>query len=125
MRGRVMALSAMVLPVGGAIVGWIGDLAGPRAAIALGSATALAACALAMHRLGASRRLSSHTRRSPNSPRFNKSETVRRGSSDARSNVKTANCIETGEFRRQVGVDGLLQDAVLGGIPSLGFLLIR
>jgi MFS family permease len=56
MRGRVMALSAMVLlgglPVGAPIVGWIGDLAGPRAAIALGSVTALAAGVLTLRPLG-------------------------------------------------------------------------
>jgi MFS family permease len=47
MRGRVMALAAMVLlggiPIGGPIVGWIADVAGPRVAVAAGSITALLA----------------------------------------------------------------------------------
>ncbi len=50
MRGRVMALSAMVvlggLPIGGPIVGWISDVAGPRAGVAIGSLAALLAAAL-------------------------------------------------------------------------------
>jgi MFS family permease len=47
MRGRVMALAAMVLlggiPIGGPILGWIADLAGPRTAVAVGSIAALLA----------------------------------------------------------------------------------
>ncbi|MCH9666735.1 MAG: MFS transporter [Actinomycetia bacterium] len=47
MRGRVMALFAMVLlggiPLGAPIVGAIADVAGPRAAVAMGSVAAVAA----------------------------------------------------------------------------------
>jgi MFS family permease len=50
MRGRVMALAAMVvtggLPVGGPIVGMIVDHAGPRAGIMVGSAAALLVAAI-------------------------------------------------------------------------------
>ena len=50
MRGRVMALAAMVvtggLPVGGPIVGMIVDYAGPRAGIMVGSAAALLVAAI-------------------------------------------------------------------------------
>ena len=50
MRGRVMALAAMVvtggLPVGGPIVGMIVDNAGPRAGIMVGSAAALLVAAI-------------------------------------------------------------------------------
>lgn len=49
MRGRVMALFAMVLlggiPIGAPVVGGIADLAGPRAAVAVGSVAAIVACA--------------------------------------------------------------------------------
>jgi MFS family permease len=52
MRGRVMALSAMVLlgglPIGGPIVGWVADLAGPRIGVAVGSVAALLAGAVAL-----------------------------------------------------------------------------
>jgi hypothetical protein len=52
----VTALSAMVLlggrPVGGPVVGWVADLAGPCAAIAIGSVTVLAAGVLTVRRLG-------------------------------------------------------------------------
>jgi MFS family permease len=55
MRGRVMALSAMVLlgglPIGGPIVGWISDVAGPRAGVTVGSLTALLAAALVVRYL--------------------------------------------------------------------------
>ena len=48
-RGRVLALQAMVFlgstPIGGPIVGWISDTAGPRAGIALGGLACLAAAA--------------------------------------------------------------------------------
>jgi len=50
MRGRVMALAAMVvtggLPIGGPIVGMIVDYAGPRAGIMVGSAAALLVAAI-------------------------------------------------------------------------------
>jgi MFS family permease len=46
MRGRVMALWSVVYlgstPVGGPIVGWVSELAGPRAGLALGAVAALA-----------------------------------------------------------------------------------
>jgi MFS family permease len=52
MRGRVMALAAMVLlgglPIGGPIVGWVADLAGPRVAVAVGSIAALLAGAVTL-----------------------------------------------------------------------------
>lgn len=55
MRGRVMALSAMVvlggLPIGGPIVGWICDVAGPRSGVAVGSLAALLAAAAVARRL--------------------------------------------------------------------------
>jgi MFS family permease len=56
MRGRVMALYAMVFfgsaPIGGPLVGWVAGAAGPRAALALGGvATVLAGlAAVAWHR---------------------------------------------------------------------------
>jgi MFS family permease len=47
LRGRMMALSAMVLlgglPIGAPLVGWIADVAGPRTGVAVGSIAALAA----------------------------------------------------------------------------------
>lgn len=50
MRGRVLALQAMVFlgstPVGGPILGWICDWRGPRAGVAVGGVAALAAAAL-------------------------------------------------------------------------------
>jgi MFS family permease len=56
MRGRVMALSSLVLlgglPIGAPIVGWIADLAGPRAGLAVGSLAALLAGAVVLRRLG-------------------------------------------------------------------------
>ena len=57
MRGRVMALAAMVLlgglPIGGPIVGWVADLAGPRAGVAVGSLAALLAGAVVLRHLPA------------------------------------------------------------------------
>ncbi|MGH3912938.1 MAG: hypothetical protein ACRDTC_05960 [Pseudonocardiaceae bacterium] len=59
MRGRVMALAAMVivggLPVGGPIVGWVAELAGPRAGLALGAVIAGLAGAVVLSRLSTSR----------------------------------------------------------------------
>jgi MFS family permease len=47
MRGRVLALQAMVFlgstPIGGPIVGWIAERAGARYAVAVGAAAALGA----------------------------------------------------------------------------------
>jgi MFS family permease len=47
MRGRVMALYSVVFlgstPIGGPLMGWIASAAGPRTALALGGATAIAA----------------------------------------------------------------------------------
>jgi MFS family permease len=55
MRGRVMALAAMVLlggiPIGGPTIGWIADMAGPRSAVAIGSIAALLAGAVALRHL--------------------------------------------------------------------------
>jgi MFS family permease len=49
MRGRVLALQAMVFlgstPIGGPIAGWVSEAFGPRAGIVLGGAAALAAAA--------------------------------------------------------------------------------
>src|SRR3712207_727776 len=46
MRGRVMALYSMVFlgstPIGSLIVGWLAEVSGPRAGLALGAAAALA-----------------------------------------------------------------------------------
>jgi MFS family permease len=60
MRGRVMALSAMVLlgglPIGAPLVGWVADVAGPRTGVAVGSLAALLACVVML------RHLSSHDR---------------------------------------------------------------
>ncbi len=47
MRGRVMALYSVVFlgstPIGAPIVGWLAEVAGPRAGLALGAAAALVA----------------------------------------------------------------------------------
>jgi len=55
MRGRVMALWAVAFlgstPVGGPVVGWIGQNLGPRYGLGLGGVAALAAGALAYRRL--------------------------------------------------------------------------
>jgi MFS family permease len=57
-RGRVLAIQAMVFlgstPVGGPLVGWVADTAGPRAAIALGGVACLGAVAYGAGRLGVS-----------------------------------------------------------------------
>jgi len=57
MRGRVMALAAMVLlgglPIGAPIIGWIADLGGPRTAVAVGSCAALLAGAIVLRHLPA------------------------------------------------------------------------
>ncbi len=49
MRGRVMALYSVVFlgstPIGAPLVGWIAEVAGPRASLLLGAAAALAAAA--------------------------------------------------------------------------------
>jgi MFS family permease len=51
MRGRVMALYSVVFlgstPIGAPLVGWLAQVAGPRAGMALGACAALAAAALA------------------------------------------------------------------------------
>jgi MFS family permease len=51
MRGRVMALYSVVFlgstPIGAPLVGWLAQVAGPRAGMALGAAAALTAAALA------------------------------------------------------------------------------
>jgi MFS family permease len=51
MRGRVMALYSVVFlgstPIGAPLVGWLAQVAGPRAGMALGAAAALIAAALA------------------------------------------------------------------------------
>jgi MFS family permease len=56
MRGRVMALWALAwlgsTPVGGPIVGWVGQVAGARWALVLGGLAALASGALALPALG-------------------------------------------------------------------------
>ncbi len=57
MRGRVMALAAMVLlgglPIGAPIIGWIADLGGPRTAVAVGSFAALLAAGMVLRYLPA------------------------------------------------------------------------
>jgi MFS family permease len=54
-RGRVLALQAMVFlgstPIGGPIVGWISDVVGPRAGVAVGGLACLAAAAWARRAL--------------------------------------------------------------------------
>jgi len=55
MRGRVMALWAVAFlgstPVGGPIIGWIGQHAGPRWGLAVGGLAALSAAALGFRTL--------------------------------------------------------------------------
>jgi predicted MFS family arabinose efflux permease len=55
MRGRVMALYAVAFigstPIGGPLVGWVGQVAGARAALALGGAAALVGAAAAWRSL--------------------------------------------------------------------------
>jgi MFS family permease len=52
MRGRVMGLYSIVFlgstPIGAPLVGWLAEISGPRAGMALGGAAALAAAALAV-----------------------------------------------------------------------------
>lgn len=59
-RGRVLAIQAMVFlgstPIGGPIVGWLTDAAGPRAGIGLGALACFAAAAYGAHVLGDDRR---------------------------------------------------------------------
>ncbi|NLD77539.1 MAG: MFS transporter [Acidimicrobiales bacterium] len=54
-RGRVLALQSMVFlgsaPIGGPLVGWVADVAGPRAAVAMGGVACLAAAALGQRAL--------------------------------------------------------------------------
>lgn len=55
-RGRVLAIQAMVFlgskPIGGPILGWISDSAGPRAGIAVGGMACLVAAAYGARKLG-------------------------------------------------------------------------
>ena len=55
-RGRVLALQSIVFlgstPIGGPIVGWVSDVMGPRAGIALGGAACLAAAAWGFTHIG-------------------------------------------------------------------------
>ena len=55
MRGRVMSLFSMSLigstPIGGPIVGWLGDHASPRVALLVGAAGAFAAAAYGWNQL--------------------------------------------------------------------------
>ena len=55
MRGRVMALYSVVFlgstPIGGPIVGWLAEVAGPRAGLVLGGVAALAAAARRLDRV--------------------------------------------------------------------------
>jgi len=55
MRGRVMALYSVAFmgstPVGGPIVGWVGQTIGPRAALVLGGVTAITAALIAWRSL--------------------------------------------------------------------------
>jgi MFS family permease len=59
MRGRVMALWAVAFlgstPIGGPIIGWIGEHAGPRWALGVGGMAALAASALGSRNRGPTR----------------------------------------------------------------------
>ena len=62
MRGRVMALYSVVFlgstPIGAPLVGWLAEVAGPRAGMALGACAALAAAGPGERRLRARRRAS-------------------------------------------------------------------
>lgn len=69
MRGRVMALYSVVFlgstPIGAPLVGWIAEVAGPRAGLVLGAAAALAAAAgahVAFRRVAATPPASATTR---------------------------------------------------------------
>jgi MFS family permease len=57
MRGRVIALYGVAFlgttPVGGPIVGWVGEVVGPRAALGIGGVAALVATAVAWRSLRA------------------------------------------------------------------------
>jgi MFS family permease len=59
-RGRVLAIQSMVFlgstPIGGPIVGWVADAAGPRVAVLIGAAGCLAAAVYGARALGVSRR---------------------------------------------------------------------
>ena len=61
MRGRVMSLWTMAFlgstPIGGPLVGWIGEHAGPRLALALGGIAAIAAAGLGMMAIRSRERL--------------------------------------------------------------------
>ncbi len=52
-RGRVLALQSMVFlgstPIGGPLVGWIADVAGPRTAVVIGGLACVAAAAWGRH----------------------------------------------------------------------------
>lgn len=56
-RGRVLAIQSMVFlgsaPIGGPLVGWVADVAGPRAAVAFGGLACLAAAAYGQRALRA------------------------------------------------------------------------
>jgi len=60
MRGRVMSLWSVAFmgstPIGGPVVGWIGSAAGPRWALGIGAAAAIAAAALGWMTLVSSRK---------------------------------------------------------------------
>ncbi len=60
MRGRVMSLFSMALigstPIGGPIVGWLGDHTSPRVALLVGAGGAFAAAAYGWHQLVRTRR---------------------------------------------------------------------
>jgi MFS family permease len=66
-RGRVLAIQSMVFlgstPIGGPIVGWVADLAGPRTALVLGAVGCLVAAAYGAKALGVSGRRSPVDRR--------------------------------------------------------------
>lgn len=65
-RGRVLAIQSMVFlgstPIGGPIVGWVADLAGPRASLAVGAIGCVAAAVYGAKRLGVQRRATLPTR---------------------------------------------------------------
>ena len=66
-RGRVLALQAMVFlgstPIGGPIVGWISDTAGPRVGIVVGGVACLAAAAWGHRYLARGPASTDHARR--------------------------------------------------------------
>jgi MFS family permease len=59
-RGRVLAIQSMVFlgstPIGGPVIGWIADLAGPRISIVVGAAGCLIAAAYGARALGVTHR---------------------------------------------------------------------